>query len=301
MIIIRRHLQGCTPSIIAAYPSARRQYCTSLCNLQKSNYIYGATKSGVDEKWGQVAMEYIYEVTHSCDSSKRSSDVKQERRISSAFDRLRFSNEHLFKKRMGKLAVRMSEVLELLKNLQLEEALDEASMMNTEQPPLNFRRPTLTPPLPGYEPGFGMDVPQLKSVQMEYPPITTLTDDIEFSEANNNFPFVEAHEITDLVRNTTQKIESQCGELREASPTTGVEGEMWAARLGLERKALARQQLILDLSVDSSYQEEYMRDESFRLRELQKRGLVPLAVDPPYQRHTEPHFAHEPAYQPIRD
>lgn len=270
--------------------------------LQKSNYMASAGKAGGEEKWGQVAMEYIYEMNHTVEPGKRQSDVDLERRLSTAMDRYLHVNEKILERRMSRLSERMSEALETLQILGLEDTLEEASMLNTEQPPLNFRRPSLTPPLAGYEPGFGMDVPQLKSQQMEYPPVKRVTDHLEFnsSEASEKFPYVEAYNIEDLTKDNVEQLDTLCGEIREAYPMTGVEGEAWAAHLALERKALARQKLILDLAADSSFKEMYDKDDAFRHTELQKRGILELSVDVERERHEERHFAHEPAYQPFR-
>lgn len=259
-------------------------------------------KAGGDEKWAQVAMEYIYEMNCTTDPGKRRLDVDLERRFSTSFDRFLKVNERVMEKRMDRLSHRMSESLELLRELGMEDTLEDAGMLNAEQPPHNFRRPSLTPPLPGYEPGFGMDVPQLKNQQMEYPPIKRLTDDIEFSGSSTSpFPFVEQHEIDSLTQTTLSKLEEECGELREKAPTTGVEGEAWASKVALERKALARQKLILDLTGDSSFQERYNNDSAFRLEEWKKRGIQRLDIDKERDCHEDVHFAHEPSYQPFRE
>lgn len=292
-------------AVSLSFPLPRRwssSVSLTKARLQKSNYMAGAGKAGGEEKWGQVAMEYIYEMNHTADAGKRQSDVEMERRLSTALDRYLHVNEVVLERRMSRLSQRMSEALETLQALGLEDTLEEASMLNTEQPPLNFRRPSLTPPLPGYEPGFGMDVPQLKSQQMEYPAVRRVTDELEFNspEASEKFPFVETYHIEDITKDTLEQMEAQCGELREAYPMTGVEGEAWAAHLALERRALARQKLILDLAADSDFKELYDTDESFRREEMRKRGILELAVDAERERHEEKHFAHEPAYQPFR-
>eukprot|EP00796_Vickermania_ingenoplastis_P006218 gene6218-4476_t len=212
---------------------------------------------GGDEKWGQTALEYIYQQNHTVDPGKRQHDVASERRASTAFDRLLSVNETVLELRMGRLAERMTEALEVLQQLGLQETLDEATMLNGEQPPANYRRPSLTPPT-------------------RYPPVTRLTDPLEFSGAATTFPYVPPHEVEDLTHNTAQLLERQSGELREAAPTTGVEGEGFAARLALEQKALARQALILELAADPSFKESYNSDETVRRLELQKRGIRPL-------------------------
>eukprot|EP00796_Vickermania_ingenoplastis_P004459 gene4459-3254_t len=260
-------------------PSTTRRFLAFFpCALQRQKQKQPrGTRGGGDEKWGQTALEYIYQQNHTVDPGKRQHDVASERRASTAFDRLLSVNETVLELRMGRLAERMTEALEVLQQLGLQETLDEATMLNGEQPPANYRRPSLTPPLPGYEPGFGMDVPQLKSQQMEYPPVTRLTDPLEFSGAATTFPYVPPHEVEDLTHNTAQLLERQSGELREAAPTTGVEGEGFAARLALEQKALARQALILELAADPSFKESYNSDEA--LSELDMNGLI-LPMNP---------------------
>lgn len=282
--------------------SIRRTFSLTPSLHQKSNYGMTLGRTGGEEKWAQVAMEYIYELNRPSSAGKRRSDVDLERRYSACFDRFLKINEKMMGERMDRLAQRMSESLELLRAFGMEETMEEASMLNTEQPPLNFRRPSLTPPLPGYEPGFGMDVPQLKSQQMEYPPVRRLTDDIEFTGSSTSlFPFVEPHEIDTLAQNTLSKMDMESGELREKAPTTGVEGEAWAARVALERKALARQKLILDLVGDPSFQEKYNKDENFRFQEWERRGMSRLDIQGERDCNEDVHFAHEPSYQPFRD
>lgn len=257
---------------------------------------------GSEEKWAQAAMEFIYEANQTADAGRRAGDVRRERQLSTAFDRYMKANEVVLERRMGRLAARMGECLELLTKLRMPETLEEATMLNSEQPPLHFRRPTLTPPLVGYAPGFGMDVPQLKAQQMEYPAVRRETDELEYGAGGGgHFPFVEVHDIADLVQKSTHALTTQAGEIRQAAPTTGVEGESFAAHVALEAKALARQKLLLDLAMNASFRDEYERDEAFRLAELERRGLRRLGVDDARPRHEIRHFAHEPAYQPFRE
>ncbi|CCW63143.1 unnamed protein product [Phytomonas sp. EM1] len=282
--------------------------------LQKQNvasYMASSGKVGGDEKWAQAAMEYIYEKNHLNDSRKRQSDVDQERGMADAYDRFRMVNEAAFDERLSKLISRMSEALEVVRELGLENCLEEAVLLNTEQPPGLFRSPALSPPVMGYEPGFGFDIPQLRSRQAEYPPVRRPTDYINSNSDNEQstddedaselFPFVSTHKIEDLVRLCTDKLDEQHRTIREAAPITGVEGEAWEAYVALQRKALARQQLIIDLSNNPELHMRYHEDEEFRREEWERRGLLPLLVEPVAAQDAEdPHFAQEPAYNPFR-
>lgn len=325
-------------------------------------YLAGASKTGSEEKWGQAAMEYIYEKNSVNDARKRLGDVRSERRLAEAFDRFLKVNEVYFEARIARLTDRMSESLRELQRLGLDDCLDEALLLNAEQPPGNYRRPSLSPPLPGYEPGFGLDVPQLKNQQNEYPAVVRPTDTLQFAEAGgvaassrlafaeaeetpeggssaehgswsspdggadesaSFFPYVDAHQIEDLTSQCAETLERIHGEIRTAAPLTGVEGEGWEAYVALQKKALARQKLILDLGNDPEFSKRYASDASLRMREWERRGMLPLAVesdeggneggaeqqtgDPLRERWaqralpTRYHFAQTPAYQPFRE
>nr|CCC94246.1 unnamed protein product [Trypanosoma congolense IL3000] len=218
-----------------------------------------------------------------------------------AFDRYCAINEKIFSERLNRLALRMTEALEVMKQLGMEQELDEALLLSSEQPPWNFRRPTLTPPVPGYEPGYGLDVPQLRSRQAEYPPVERPTDAMEFGEgADAHFPLVDSYRMEDFTVQCTKELEERHGEIREAAPTTGVEGEAWEAYVALQKKALARQQLIFDLCNDTELRERYDADDAFRQQILEERGIVPLEIEEE-RLHEEPrHYAQEPAYHPFR-
>ncbi|CCW66235.1 unnamed protein product [Phytomonas sp. Hart1] len=288
-----------------------------LCQKKNaSGYMGNAGKAGGDEKWAQAAMEYIYEKNHLNDSRKRQSDVDQERGMADAYDRFRRVNETAFDERLSRLLSRMSGALEMVRELGLADCLEEAVLLNTEQPPGLFRVPTLSPPLMGYEPGFGLDIPQLRSRQAEYPSIIRPTDHLDSSkdhepfqeekeeeeeDLSEVFPFVSPHKIEDLVRICMDQLEEQHSAIREAAPLTGVEGEAWEASITLQRKALARQQLIIDLSNSPDFDLKYTTDEAFREKEWEKRGLLPLFIEPAVVEDAEDfHFAQEPAYHPFR-
>ncbi|KAK7196911.1 hypothetical protein NESM_000633100 [Novymonas esmeraldas] len=266
-----------------------------------AGYMASAGKVGSEEKWAHAAMEYIHEKNHVNDARKRQQDVDQERSLANAYDRYSAIAEARFDERVSRLITRMSEALEEVRKLGLEGALEEAVLLNSEQPPGHYRRPSLTPPVIGYEPGFGLDVPQLRSQQAEYPPLRRPTDAMEFDDGGaEDFPYVEAHKIADLTAAHEAQLEEQHGVLREAAPLTGVEGEGWEACVALHRKALARQQLILDLHSDPDLQERYNADAAFRAAEWDRRGMGALEVEAPQERDVELHYAQAPAYEAFR-
>jgi hypothetical protein len=266
-----------------------------------AGYIASAGKVGSEEKWAHAAMEYIHEKNHVNDARKRQQDVDQERSIANAYDRYSAVSETKFDERLATLVARMSEALEEMQKLGLDNCVEEAVLLNSEQPPGSYRRPSLTPPLLGYEPGFGLDVPQLRSQQTEYPPVRRPTDPLEFgTQAAQEFPFVDVHQIEDLTAKHVEQLEEQHGTLREAAPITGVEGEAWEAYVALQRKALTRQKLIIDLHNDPELRERYDKDEAFRVAEWERRGMGVLEVEGPLARDVELHFAQVPAYEAFR-
>ncbi|KPI85443.1 hypothetical protein ABL78_5497 [Leptomonas seymouri] len=278
--------------------------CTALMCQKKqtaAGYMASAGKVGSEEKWAHAAMEYIHEKNHVNDARKRQQDVAQERGIANAYDRYSAVSEAKFDARLAALIARMSEALEVMQELGLDSCVEEAVLLNSEQPPGNYRRPSLTPPLLGYEPGFGLEVPQLRSQQTEYPPVRRPTDTLEFSSQRApEFPFVDAHLIEDLTAKHEAQLEEQHGTLREAAPLTGVEGEAWEAYVALQHKALARQKLIMDLHNDPEMREKYDIDEEFRMAEWERRGMGVLEVEAPLARDLELHYAQAPAYEAFR-
>lgn len=267
----------------------------------QAGYMASAGKVGSEEKWGSAVMEYIYERNHVTDPKKRFRDVESEAQVSLAFDRYNAVGQSQFEKRLDKLVQRMSAALEAIP---CDKLRDEAIVINSQQPPLNFRRPSLTPPLFGYEPGFGFDVPQLRNQMMEYPPVVRPTDKIEFSstESSESFPFVDAHDMLEVTHAATEKLEKEHGEIRQVAPLTGIEGEAWEMYTALNKKALARQQLLIDLANDQELQEKYDSDEQFRLEEQTRRGLVRVEFEEVHTQRlkVDRHYAQDPAYQPVR-
>lgn len=271
----------------------------------------GTLKAGADDKWGQVAMEYLYERVQCHDMKKTRSEVENERAISYAHDRLATVSEHNFEVRMSRLVERMNEAMEAVP----AELLEEACLLNSQQPPLNLRRPSLTPPLLGYEPGFGFDVPQLRGAQHENPPLKRDTDRLQYGDAAYpQFPFLEAGVMEEFTTKVTSELDACHGEVRQAVPTTGTEGEAWEAFVALNRKALARQKLLLDLANDPELAEQYSSDDAFAAEVRQRRGLLPLDIEAPIE-FAEPnsakravpptpaelHWAQQPHNLPFRD
>jgi hypothetical protein len=281
----------------------RRAYALLQKKQTQSGYLAAAGKTGNEEKWAHASMEYVYEKVHVNDSKKRKHDIVNENQMAFAYDRFDNVSEAHFEMRMGRLISRLTDALDAIPS---DELRDEAIFVNSQQPPLNFRRPSLTPPIFGYEPGFGFDVPQLKAQPMEYPSVIRPTDRLEqdmASSPESSFPFVESDDLAKLADFATAQLEREHGEIRSAAPLTGVEGEAWEAYTALNKKALARQRLILDLSSDPQMRERYESDDDFRVETLQSRGIMALEVEvvDPHQLKVERHYSQDPHYQPIRE
>lgn len=232
----------------------------------------GSTKLGSDEKFTQAAFEYIFEKNQP-DANKRRSDVEEERAIALAHDRFLAAGEREFRVRMQAIVTRMSAVLESLP----ESLREEAVMLNSEQPPTNFRRATLTPPLTAYEPAFGLDVPQLRNRFDEYP--HTKRSDAIVADSDPSYPFVDPQDIRGVANATFAELDAALGATRRAVPSTGVGSEAWEAEVALQRKALSRQALILDLADNDVFREKFDSDEVFRQSEFEKRGITPLEYE----------------------
>lgn len=274
-----------------------------------ATFLAQSGKTGNEEKWAQAAMEYIYEKVLPNDSRKRQADVDQERVMAKAFDRYCEKNEAVYHARLERLTQRAIEALEAIP----AELLDEALLLNSAQPPLNFLRPALTPPIPGFEPGYGIDVPQLRTEYQEFPKIVRPTDHIEFGEAaEQQFPFVDPNSMLTFATKYEEKLENWHGAIRKDAIQSGPEGEQWEAYVALNKKAAARQKLILQLSMDLEFKEKYENDEEFRMAELALRGITPLVAEGPSddsvlnvpredpRQEEEIHYAQQPKYQPFR-
>ncbi|CUG90026.1 Hypothetical protein, putative [Bodo saltans] len=281
----------------------RRAFTLLQKKQTQAGYLAAAGKTGSEEKWAHASMEYIYEKVHVTDSKKRKHDIDAENQMSFAYDRFDHVSTTNFEQRMERLVARLTEALEAIPS---DELRDEAIFLNSQQPPLNLRRPSLTPPIFGYEPGFGFDVPQLKAQPLEYPSIVRPTDRLEQETAaspGSSFPFVESDDISKLTESAAAQLEREHGEIRSAAPVTGVEGEVWEAYTALNKKALSRQRLIFDLSLDPEFRERYDGDEEFRRETLQSRGMVAMDFEraDPHQLKVERHYSQDPHYQPIRE
>lgn len=233
----------------------------------------GSVKLGSDDKFAQAAFEYIFE-RNTVDAPKRRSEIEEERAIAMAYDRFVAAGDREHDARLAKLIERMSEVLDSLPEALREEAL----LLNSQQPPFAFRRPTLTPPLASYEPAFGLDVPQLRGRVEEYPPVARADDAIT---ETTTYPLVDPDTVRDIAAKVEGNLRQVHNTIRRTTPATGVLSEAWEAEVALQRKAIARQQLILKLCDDEDFREAYDTDEEKRRIELQQRGIVPLAVEEP--------------------
>jgi hypothetical protein len=270
----------------------------------------GSAKVGSEEKFGQAALEYLYERNQFNDGKKRAPDVAAERQMSLAFDRLCGVGDRAFEARLDRLTGRMAEALEAMP----DELRGECLVLHSQQPPLNYRRPTLSPPVAGYAPGFGLDVAQMRGEQAEYPATARDTDAVEDDE--RAFPFVDSDAVAGLTADVGAGIERLHGTTRSTAPLTGTAGEAWEAQMLLQKRALARQRLLLDLSNDGELQERYDGDAAFRAAELERRGVLPLSVEdevpeacfdaaaparavPPQP--TPLHYSQAPKYQPFRN
>lgn len=297
-----------------------RSCATSLQKrMTASAFMASSGKTGGEEKYAQVAMEYLYERIHHTDPRKREADIKNETKISQAYDRYSAISEAVFQQRIERLTQRSNAALEAIPHPDL---LEEALLLNSEHLPLNFPRPGLTPPIPGFQCGFGVDVPQLRADVHEFPNVVRPSDKMQYGETagaeegsedtsgHPTFPFVEADAATEFTKNYATKVDTLHGEVRKDVPLTGASGEGWEAYVALNKKAIARQQLILDLCGDEDLREQYDGDEELRAKMLEERGITPLIMEDcdeaiPTQREVPAlpiarHYAQDPKYQPIR-
>ena len=288
--------------------------------MSASAFLASAGKVGGEEKYAQVAIEYLYEKSHHTDPRKREADIKNETKVAAAYDRYSAISEAVFQQRISRLTERSNAALEAIPHPDL---LEEALLLNSEHLPLNFPRPSLTPPIPGFQCGYGVDVPQLRADVMEFPRVVRPTDKMQYgssadteeggADADNGhatFPFVEVDAASEFNQQYSARIEQLHGEVRKDVPLTGASGEGWEAYVALNKKALARQKLIFDLCADEDLRERYDADEELRASMLEERGIVPLVMEDsdeviPDRREVPPlpplrHYAQDPKYQPIR-
>eukprot|EP00759_Apiculatamorpha_spiralis_P015053 PhF_6_TR2171/c0_g1_i1/m.3547 len=261
---------------------------------------FAKPKSGGEEKFGQTLLEYIAETaTVPNDPKKRSGDVERERHLSGALERVMAVADAKWDRRMEVILRRQHEALEALP----EEFLDDATALDSSVMPLNMTRPRMTAPLPEYEPGFGLDVPQLKAETPEYPHPTN-DQPVEYTDVSE----VRAYTNTQL-----QRWEDALGNVRKEYPFTGPEGEQYEMYCYLNIRALKRQLLLLDIAEDPEGLGEKMKDATFAQQEREKRGISPLqletsdksSVDVVKLQQEEDqqrlHWGQEPKYYPFRD
>ena len=253
-----------------------------------------------DEKYGSAALEYLYEKVHCNDPKKRAKDVAHERLLAQAHDRYASYGEKALTLRIHRLTMRMREVMQSLTrqaDMAKQPALvTEACLLNSTQPPNNYRRPTLTPPLPGYEPGFGLDVSQLRTSQSEYPQLRRVNE----RGYTDRYPFAAADDVQQLTSAAMKQIDNVKDSIRSSAPATGTTGEAGEALIELNRKAILRQQVILDAAKGLPSDPELLNTAvtmppDYNTIESDLTGTRDIpANDPPL------HYAQEPKYQPIR-
>jgi hypothetical protein len=279
-------------------------------------------KLQTDEKLALAGLEYLYEANLANDgNNKRAADVAKERRVSEAYDRYMHVIDSEFDRRVDRLVARMNEALDALP----DEYLEEATLLNSEAPPLSFRLPKQSPPIPGFEPALGFDVPQLRVVQADEKPIPRATDTMQLAATmevmdeldqfaanagrgmasstgegggsatgeegqqqqdegptvTNTYPFVDSSRVRELLTSSQAKLDELHGEMRSTVPLTGTSGEEWEAHCALQRRAFARQQLILDLAEKPELRERFDADEAFAAAERARRGILPLEEESP--------------------
>jgi hypothetical protein len=288
-----------------------------------------SNKLASDEKFALAAVEYLYEWNPPNDgANKRAKDVAAEKKAAEAYDRYNHLADACFAHRTDRLVARMNAALAACP----DELLEEATLFNSRAPPLGFRLPKQSPPVAGFEPAFGLDVPQLRLGQVEDAPLERLTDHMQleavyaneaqlsserlnrggtgggggggkssssgglFDDDDNNnnsdkndnnnleppansYPFVDAPEVRKVLKDASDKLEELHGAMRSAVPLTGTSGEEWETHCALQRRAFARQKLILDLSENAELYEKYNSEPGFAERELERRGILPLEVE----------------------
>ena len=256
----------------------------------------GAAKLGGEEKFQQACLEYLYEPVHHTDPKKREADVVADRAVALAYDRMMSTADGNASARRERLLKRQIEALEAIP----AELQEEATLLNSEAPITALRvTPTLSPPSVGYEPGFGLQVASLTVEQREYPPVQRPTDTIqrnyerhqqelkasgqetgdEGDETGGAFPFVAPEDVDTLAATGVAEMATVHGATRTELAATGAASEAWEAHVALQKKALARQQLILELHRDDDLAERYADDASLREEEWGKRGLLPLLAE----------------------
>ena len=258
--------------------------------LMKASYT--AHRVSSDDKMGQHFIDYVVEYSSVCNDGhrKKQADVDRERSFALACDRLLQQTDEMWDKQMNSSIQRQNEVLESLP----EEFIENATSLNAQPFPLNVSKPKLTPPLSGYEPAYGMDVPQLRAEIPQYPNPSPAKDQMEAGDESS-------------VRNfTVKKLRAwrdALGRVRKAYPYTGPEGEQFELYCALNMRSLQRQLLILDMSDDPTLRSQ-MENADFSAAERERRGIQGITVSEERNvlKDGAPtlHAAQSPLYHPFR-
>uniref|UniRef100_A0A7S1Q5V5 Uncharacterized protein n=1 Tax=Neobodo designis TaxID=312471 RepID=A0A7S1Q5V5_NEODS len=232
-----------------------------------------AAKAVSDEKFGQTCLEYIYEMNRPNAVQKTNKDAEEEMLLAQAVDRLFAIGDSDFHDRLEAQVARGIEALEALP----EELRVEACLLNSEMPPLSFRRPSLTPPLSSYDPAFGLDVPANRARIAEYPAVHRIDDDL--LENDRDYPLLPPDVVSELNGTVASHLQETHRAARSTIPQTGPMGEAWEAEIALQKRACARQDLLLKLADDPDMAERFDTDEEYRATVLGDAGLAPLAQE----------------------
>jgi hypothetical protein len=232
-----------------------------------------AKAGGSDEKYGAAALAYLHEPVRVGDPNKMYMDVVRERVVALSYERLAIFEERRHKAQVERCVAVLNEALDAVP----DEFLEEATLINSDAASPLQQPPALTPPVPDYLPAFGFDVPVLRTNQREFPSRRNTME--EFSTDLTEWPLVSPQQVEQLTQQEQQRVESVHSRFRAQAPTTGVEGESFEAYFALEKRALNRQKLILDLHNDDSLREKFEADDGFAAAERERRGILPLEVD----------------------
>ena len=228
---------------------------------------FGVQRVTASDKVGQNFIEYAAEYSTVANDGhrKKQVDVERERQYALGSERFLQRTDIQWDSILKKSILRQNEALDSLP----QEFLGEATALNTQPYPVNVRPPKLTPPIFGYEPAYGMDVPQLRGDITEYPqqePNLSDTDGQDSGKARQ------------LVVEIIEKWSDALGQLRSAYPYTGPEGEQFEMYCYLNIRAFKRQLLLLDIGDDPEGFGKAMQNADFAARERAKRGILPLEI-----------------------
>ena len=254
---------------------------------------FSTQRSTNDDKIGQNFIDYVAEYSTVANDGlrKKQADVDRERQYALGCERFLQKCDADWDLQMQRAIMRQNEALESLP----KEFIEEATIPNTQPYPLNMSRPKLTPPIYGYEPAYGMDVPQLRAEVMEYPLPTNTehTDDTQDTTTARQFTLQKLQEWKDAL-----------GGLRSEYPYTGPEGEQFEMYCALNIRALERQLLILDIHDDPEGLGKQMECPKFASEERIRRGINGIEVsrerDVVSDGPPKLHEAQCPQYHPFR-